>query len=99
MAYKDTDEFKNSTIMFNTLAAEVENISALIKAANDNKLSLYNHLIISIVNFDDHLKKMIKDFPEYYDDCKEVLDNMFVQNSLFMEATFKEIKKLNPLEN
>lgn len=97
--YKNTEEFKNSKTIFNDLAAEVENISNLIKAADGNKLPLYNYLIIALINFDDHLKKMIQDIPAYYDDCKEAIDKMFVQNAHFLEATFSEIKKLDPTEN
>lgn len=97
--YKDTEDFIKAKATFDTLAAKVESVSNLIKAAGDNKLPLYNQLIINLVKFDDHLKKMIKDFPEYYNDCKEAIDNMFVQNTSFLEATFLQMKALNPVEN
>lgn len=97
--YKDTEDFIKAKATFDTLAAKVENVSNLIKAANGNKLPLYNQLVINIVKFDDHLKKMIKDFPTYYTDCKEAIDNMFVQNTSFLEATFFQMKTLNPIEN
>lgn len=96
--YKDTDEFKKAQIKLAILETEVRNISCQIKAAN-NKVALYKRLIIAISNFDDYLKGMIQEFPEYYSDCKEVIDNLLTQDASFMDSTYQLAKGLDPTEN
>lgn len=80
---------------FDILAENVKTLSNSSKKNPPGKLLILNHLILAIHKFDDHLKEMIKEFPEYYIECKDAVDILLDANIEFLLTVQKEILSLS----
>lgn len=94
MSFKDHARWAEMRQEFDTLSNRVKELSQIVRMAND-KLPLYNQLLLTVWNFDNHLRLMIKDIPEYYTENKEVVDDLLSENINFMTSISDNISSLS----
>lgn len=95
MNWRDSELFQNQKKIFDELAARVEDLSADLKKYSYNKKTIINHLILAIHKFDEHVLGMIKDFPDYYEECKATIDPLLKSNKDFIIACEKNLQSLD----
>lgn len=78
---------------FDLLTEKIKDLSAASKKESLSKMLILNHLILAIHKFDDHLKEMIKEFPDYYMESKDAVDLLLIANADFILNIEKEISK------
>ncbi len=98
MKYKRSPKFKKAWEIENDLAIRVEKLSALLasQVEREPKISIINQLYLAIHKYDDHLKQIIMDFPDYYNDNKPNTDKVLVENVKFIRSISSEMAKIDP---
>ncbi len=95
MSYKEEPKFLEMKEEFNQMAEKVKNLSVSSKLESPHKSLILNQLLISLIDFEDHIKDLILLFPTYYQDQKSYLDNLLRANDNFVMAVHKEILDQN----
>ena len=85
MTYKEDPKFTELKDRFQFLSNEVNKLRSLY-SKNTTNVMVIDMLILSLVTFDDHMKLMVSNFPDYYVDSKQMIDKMFEANDNYIKA-------------
>lgn len=87
MSYKEDPKFIELKITFEQMSDKVDHLrKAASCPRNDGNIIVLDNLIISIVEFDSHVKLMMDLYPDYYSECKTTIDRLLASNLDFIQA-------------
>lgn len=94
LGYKEHEKWPALQKDFDIFSKKVREFSQLSKIASQGKPFILNQLLLAVNDFDNHLQLMIKEIPEYYDENKNIVDNLLKENVNYMLNIIDEIVSL-----
>ncbi len=91
-----TQSFVEASKTYVALANRIKELLSSLSTVNgdNNKIIVLNQLVLCVNDFDDQVKFMIKEFPEFSKD-KKVTDTLLAENLNLLKVTMEELQKLN----
>lgn len=97
--YSKNSKFKLLFNNYKVLATKIEELYSEIQKNKSKNLDKLLSLKDMLICFDENIKLIQTQFPDFFKDTKTQTDNLLSANQKFIDAIDKDIKELEALEN